>query len=156
MRPAKTMLAAALATAGVGAGGATALAHVTAPARTGSTGTPTLKLMSTSKGKLLSSKGFVLYMFTHDKGTKNTCVKIAGCKAAWPALTTKGVPVTGTGVKKSLLSTTKLPNGKKQVTYAGHPIYKYAFGTKHSTSYVGINAFGGFWYGLKGSGKVVK
>jgi predicted lipoprotein with Yx(FWY)xxD motif len=81
---------------------------------------------------------------------------IAGCKQAWPALTTSGKPKAGTGVKKSLLGTITIAGGKHQVTYAGHPLYHYAFGIRRSTSYVGINAFGGFWYGVKASGRVVK
>lgn len=154
MRPLKRLVALVL-TLGVGAGAIGAVA--VAPAIAGRTATtPTIKLMSTSKGKILSVKGFVVYRFSHDKGKKNTCVHISGCPMAWPALTTTGVPITGSGVKRSLLGTTKLANGKKQVTYAGHPLYRYAFGTKRSTSYVGINAFGGFWYGVKAGGRVVK
>lgn len=155
MRPWKRMVALAL-TVGAGAGAITAVA--VAPAVAGSTAaTPTIKLMSTSKGKLLSSGGFVLYRYTRDgNGSKNTCVKVSGCPQAWPALTTVGKPQVGPGVKASLLGTTKLPNGKKQVTYAGHPLYKYAFDTRHSTAYIGVFASGGYWYGVKASGRVVK
>ena len=150
MRPIKILLAAT-------AGAALIAPGVVAAAAPASSSTPTITLMKTNKGKLLSSNGFVLYRFSHDKsGSKNTCVTIPGCAMAWPALTTSDTPTTGPGVKKSLLSTTKLPNGKKQVTYAGHPIYKYAFGTKHSTSYVGVNISGGFWYGVNANGQAVK
>jgi predicted lipoprotein with Yx(FWY)xxD motif len=155
MRPLKTSIALAL-TVGAGAGAIAAVAVAPAIAQSTAT-TPTIKLMSTSKGKLLSSGGFVLYRFSHDgKGSKNTCVKISGCRQAWPALTTVGKPHVGTGVKASLLGTTKLPNGKKQVTYAGHPLYRYAFDSKHSTAYVGVFASGGFWYGVRASGRAVK
>ena len=155
MRPAKRLLAAALATA-AGAGMIAAL--TVAPATASSTATtPTIKLMTTSKGKLLSSGGFVLYRFSHDgTGSKNTCVKIPGCAMAWPALTTVSKPHTGPGVKAALLGTTKLPNGKKQVTYAGHPLYRYAFDTKGSTAYIGVFASGGFWYGVNARGGAVK
>jgi predicted lipoprotein with Yx(FWY)xxD motif len=156
MRPLKRMVALVL-TAGVGAGAIAAVA--VAPATAGSTATtPTIKLISTNKGKLLSVGGFVVYRFSHDgTGHKNTCVKIKGCAGTWPALTTVGKPHTGPGVKASLLGTTKLPNGKHQVTYAGHPIYKYAFNYgKGSTLYVGVHQFKGFWYGVNAKGKVVK
>jgi predicted lipoprotein with Yx(FWY)xxD motif len=155
MRPWKRMVALAL-TVGAGAGAITAVA--VAPAVAGSTAaTPTIKLMSTSKGKLLSSGGFVLYRYSRDgTGSKNTCVKVTGCPQAWPALTTVGKPQVGPGVKASLLGTTKLPSGKKQVTYAGHPLYKYAFDSRHSTAYIGVFASGGYWYGVKASGRVVK
>jgi predicted lipoprotein with Yx(FWY)xxD motif len=156
MRPLKRTVALVL-TVGAGAGAVAAVA--VAPAVAGSTAaTPTIKLMSTaSKGKLLSSGGFVLYRYSRDgNGSKNTCVNVHGCPQAWPALTTVGKPHVGPGVKASLLGTTKLPNGKKQVTYAGHPLYKYAFDTRHSTSYIGVFASGGYWYGVRASGRVVK
>jgi predicted lipoprotein with Yx(FWY)xxD motif len=150
MRRIKFLAAAAVGAAVVAPG----VAAVAAPA---TSSTPTLKLMMTNKGKLLSSNGFVLYRFTHDgKGSKNTCVKIPGCSSTWPGLTTSGTPMAGPGVNKSLIGTTKLPNGKKQVTYAGHPIYRYAFGTKGSTSYVGVSEFGGNWYGVNAKGRAVK
>ncbi len=117
MRPLKRLVALVL-TAGVGAGAITAVA--VAPAIAGSTSsTPTIKLISTNKGKLLSVKGFVVYRFSRDgNGNKNTCLKVKNCSKTWPALTTVGKPQAGPGVKASLLGTTKLPNGKHQVTYA--------------------------------------
>jgi predicted lipoprotein with Yx(FWY)xxD motif len=151
----KPRLLALLLTMILGAGAIAGVSVVPATAK-GTAMTPTIKLVKTSKGKLLSSRGFVLYRFSHDKGTKNTCVKIKGCKRTWPALTTVGRPHAGPGVKASLLGTTRLPNGKKQVTYAGHALYKYAFGTKGSASYVGFFEFGGYWYGVSAAGKTVK
>ncbi|HEY3946206.1 MAG TPA: hypothetical protein VGL78_13345 [Solirubrobacteraceae bacterium] len=159
MRPLKRLVALVL-TVGAGAGAITAVA--VAPAIAGSTSsTPTIKLISTNKGKLLSVGGFVIYRFSHDgTGSKNTCVTMKNsCRKTWPALTTTGSPIanTGPGVKKSLLGTTKLPSGKKQVTYAGHPLYNYAFNYgKGSTLYVGVHMFGGQWDGVTASGKAVK
>ena len=46
-----------------------------------------------------------------------------------PPLMTKAKPVAGPGVKQALLGTTKRPNGKLQVTYNGHPLYRYVGGT---------------------------
>jgi hypothetical protein len=72
-------------------------------------------------------------------------------------LTTVNKPQTGPGVKRSLLGTTRLPSGKKQVTYAGHPLYKYAFNYgKGSTAYIGVFEFGGYWWGVRASGRAVK
>lgn len=156
MRPLKRLAAVAL-TVGAGAGAIAAVA--VAPATAGSTSsTPTIKLISTNKGKLLSVGGNVIYRFSRDgNGNKNTCVKVKGCPKTWPALTTVGKPHVGPGVKASLLGTTKLPNGKHQVTYAGHPIYNYAFNYgKGSTLYVGVHMFGGQWDGVTASGKAVK
>lgn len=153
MRPIKRLIALALT---VSAGAAAIAAVIVAPAIAGSAAsTPTIKLMKTSDGKLLSNKGFVVYMFTHDKKNQNSCLKISGCKSIWGAVTTSGKPMAGTGVKKSLLGTIKIAGGKHQVTYAGHALYMYKFGTKGSSSYVGVSEFGGHWDGLRASGKAV-
>lgn len=156
MRPWKRMVALLL-TVGAGAGAITAFA--VAPAIAGSTATtPTIKLLSTSKGKLLSSKGTILYLFTHDTKNKNSCLKISGCKSVWPALTTTGTPMAGPGVKKSLLGTIKIAGGKHQVTYAGHALYKYAFAYpgQNPLSYIGVKEFGGRWDGVTAAGKGVR
>ncbi len=44
--------------------------------------------------------------------------------AEWPAITTTGAPVAGTGVSQSLLGRVKRTFGE-QVTYAGHPLYLF-------------------------------
>jgi predicted lipoprotein with Yx(FWY)xxD motif len=104
---------------------------------------------------LTTSKGFTLYMFTHDEGAENSCVKIAACAIFWPALTTAEAPVAGLGVKPSLLSTIELEGGVKQVTYAGHALYRYIYDTRRSTGYVGVFAFGGDWDALNPAGEPI-
>jgi predicted lipoprotein with Yx(FWY)xxD motif len=150
MRRTKTLLAVA---------GITAVAAV-APIALAASGTPTVNLTNTGKGMILTNKGYTLFMFSHDKHGKNSCVKIKGCSGTWPALVTTGTPKAGSGVNQSLLGTVKLPNGKKQVTYNKHPLYFYkpdkASHTKADTSYIGFFAFGGYWWGMNASGKAVK
>jgi predicted lipoprotein with Yx(FWY)xxD motif len=118
----------------------------------------TLKLSTTSKGKILvSSSGFTLYMFTRDVRNKDRCAMISGCAGVWPALTVKGKPTAGPGVRRSLLGTIKLAHGVRQVTYAGRPLYTYAFdGGPGATSYIGANQFGGNWFALTAGGRKVR
>jgi predicted lipoprotein with Yx(FWY)xxD motif len=115
-------------------------------------------LRHTRLGNILAtSSGFTLYEFTRDHSSSNTCVRIRECPETWPALQTRGRPTAGPGVKASLLSTTRLPGGKTQVTYAGHPLYLYSGDSgPGETSYVGETAFGGRWYALNSSGRTVK
>jgi predicted lipoprotein with Yx(FWY)xxD motif len=116
----------------------------------------TVKLRLTRLGFILTtSSGLTLYMFTHDQGTENSCLKISSCPKFWPALETSGTPTAGLGVKRSLLSTLELPGGAKQVTYAGHALYTYVLDKPGSTGYVGVNAFGGNWDALHASGQPV-
>jgi predicted lipoprotein with Yx(FWY)xxD motif len=114
-------------------------------------------LHHTSLGSILTtSSGFTLYEFTRDHGSANSCVKISGCPQAWPALQTVGHPTAGAGVKGSLLSSIRIAGGASQVTYAGHPLYRYSADSRGATDYVGVSAFGGKWYALGASGQAVK
>jgi predicted lipoprotein with Yx(FWY)xxD motif len=109
----------------------------------------------TSLGSILvSSSGATLYEFTRDRG-RNSCVKVSGCAEVWPALLSSSKPTAGTGVRASLLSTVKLPNGGQQVTYAGHPLYVYS-SEPTGTSYVGVSSFGGSWDAINAAGHAIK
>lgn len=116
-----------------------------------------LQLRKTKKaGKILANgAGFTLYMFTKDKPNQDNCTGV--CARVWPPLTATGKVSLGKGVKHSLVGTITLPNGKKQVTYAKHPLYTYiADGGPGATKYIGVFQSGGRWYALNGAGHLVK
>lgn len=117
-----------------------------------------IQLRHTSLGSVLvDSSGFTLYHFSKDTGKQNTCLKTSECSTTWPALETSGQPTVGPGLKASLVSTIALPGGKRQVTYAGHPLYRYAAATERGeASYAGVRQFGGTWFALSASGGNVK
>ena len=117
-----------------------------------------IQLRHTEVGKVLvDSSGFTVFRFSKDPRTSDTCVKISGCTNLWPPLMSSGRPVAGPGVRSALLSTIKLPGGGRQVTYAGHPLYRYSAATgKGETGYVGAQQFGGSWYALNAAGGSVK
>jgi predicted lipoprotein with Yx(FWY)xxD motif len=117
-----------------------------------------IQLRHTEIGKVLvDSSGFTLYRFSKDPRNSDTCVKISGCTNLWPPLRSSGRPVAGPGVRAALLSTIKLAGGGRQVTYAGHPLYRYSAATeKGETGYVGAQQFGGSWYALNSAGGSVK
>jgi predicted lipoprotein with Yx(FWY)xxD motif len=136
-----------------GATGA-ALASATKPAK--------IELYKTHIGKILicgsgcpsGQTGYTVYAFTRDKRTKDACQNIQYCLQSWPPVLTRGKPIAGTGVRQSLLGTTKLKNGRLQVTYNGHPIYTYiGDSSKHETAFVNYYQFGGYWPGLNASGQ---
>jgi predicted lipoprotein with Yx(FWY)xxD motif len=116
-----------------------------------------LKLRKTSAGAILvDSRGFTLYAFTKDGRNHDACAKIPHCLAVWPALTTVGRPIAGPGVKRSLIGTITV-QGRKQVTYAGHPLYRYIADTAPGqTYYINILQFGGRWPAVNGAGHEVK
>jgi predicted lipoprotein with Yx(FWY)xxD motif len=105
-------------------------------------------------GILVDSKGITLYDFVKDKGTTSACY--GACAALWPPLTTKGKPLAGPGVRKSLLGTTKRKDGTLEVTYGGHPLYYFVTDRKPGqTTGQGVNQFGGPWWVLSAAGKEI-
>jgi predicted lipoprotein with Yx(FWY)xxD motif len=120
-------------------------------------GAATVELRQTNRGMILAnSEGFTLYVFTSDAKKKDNCVMISGCPEFWPPLTVMGAPSAGPGVKAHKLGTIMLPNGSMQVTYNKHPLYTYKGDTHpEETSYIGVTAFGGTWYGMTAKGKEV-
>lgn len=103
---------------------------------------------------LVSSSGRTLYMLSSDSSSASTCT--GGCASVWPPLTTTGSPTAGSGVNASLLGTVTRSDGSKQVTYNGHPLYRYSGDTgSGQVNGEGINSFGGTWYVLDTSGHSV-
>ena len=103
---------------------------------------------------LVDSKGITLYDFVQDKGTTSTCY--GACAALWPPLLTTGKPIAGTGVRASLLGTTKRKGGKLEVTYGGHPLYYFVTDRKPGqTTGQGINQFGAPWWVISPAGKEI-
>jgi predicted lipoprotein with Yx(FWY)xxD motif len=135
-------------------GGSSNKSTTAAAAATG-TSSGTVKVASTGLGKILvNSNGLTLYLFEADKGTTSTCS--GACAAAWPPLVTSDKPTAGDGVNASLLGTTKRSDGTTQVTYNGHPLYRFASDTKPGdTTGQGVNGFGALWYGLSAAGSPI-
>jgi predicted lipoprotein with Yx(FWY)xxD motif len=125
-------------------------------------GKPTVTIAKTDVGPLLANKaGYTVYMFVRDKHDKDECLKIKGCEKDWPAVTTRGNPVAGPGVRKSLLGAIPYKGKHKgklwEVTYNRHPLHTYRFDTsKGSVINIGNRQFHGAWYALNPKGKEVK
>jgi predicted lipoprotein with Yx(FWY)xxD motif len=115
----------------------------------------TVNLRKTKLGPVLvNSKGHTLYLFKKDKNGKSSCT--GSCATSWPPLLTRGKPTAGSGVKASLLGTTRRSNGSLQVTYNKHPLYRYTLDTKAGqTKGEGVLAFGAKWYAVSAKGTAV-
>ena len=140
---------AALALAAAGAAAAAAVTHQSA----GSTGT--VNLRATKLGKVLATKtGHTLYLFMADKRGKSVCY--GKCATFWPPLTVAGKATAGTGVKARLLGVTMRKDGKHQVTYKGHPLYRFKLDKRAGqTSGQRQDFFGGVWYVVSSSGAAI-
>jgi predicted lipoprotein with Yx(FWY)xxD motif len=101
---------------------------------------------------LVDAKGFTVYDFHKDKGTKSSCY--GGCAKVWPPVLSEGAPQAGEGASSSQLGTTKRTDGTTQVTYAGHPLYTYVADKKPGEANGNdFSSFGAEWYALKGNGE---
>jgi predicted lipoprotein with Yx(FWY)xxD motif len=118
-------------------------------------GRATVKTHSSSLGKILvDAKGRTLYLFEKDKTHRSTCY--GQCAKFWPPLLTKGKPLAGSGAKSALLGTTRRTNGSVQVTYAGHPVYRFLEdASPGQTKGEGLKFFGGEWYVVSPAGKKI-
>jgi len=69
-----------------------------------------------------------LYRLTADPPRATSCRSATGCTSIWPPLLTSGSPrLVGTGPERRLVGVLRRPDGGLQVTYAGHPLYLFAF-----------------------------
>jgi predicted lipoprotein with Yx(FWY)xxD motif len=137
-----------------GSSGSKTSTTATGTPRTSSTASaPVVTTKKTSLGTfLVGPSGRTLYLWEADKGSKSTCN--GACAAAWPPLTASSTPKAGSGVKKSLLGTTKRADGSTEVTYAGHPLYYFAGDSSPGqASGEGSKNFGAEWYVVSTGGK---
>ena len=85
-----------------------------------------LKVSHTTAGDALSGAGGkTLYILLNDVGGTSTCTD-STCTTTWPPLLGDGSLVTaGAGVSGTFGTTTR-PDGNKQVTHNGQPLYYYS------------------------------
>jgi predicted lipoprotein with Yx(FWY)xxD motif len=148
------LLLTALAVAGCGGSGTKASAP-SSPPTTASGVAATVSVENAGLGNILvSSQGRTLYMFSRDSGTMSACT--GACAVNWPPLRASGKPTVGNGARASIVSTTARSNGKRQVTYNGHPLYLFKGDNKPGdTNGEGLTAFGGSWFALSPTGNQV-
>jgi predicted lipoprotein with Yx(FWY)xxD motif len=148
--------AVALVVAGCGGGSSNSTASPSAtPPKLSNGRSATVGVANDGVGRVLvNSKGLTIYLFKKDAGTKSAC--FGDCASNWPPVRVSGKPTAGSGVKASLLGTTKRSDGKPQATYNGHPLYLFQ-GDQNpgDTNGQAITAFGAAWYALSPAGNQV-
>jgi predicted lipoprotein with Yx(FWY)xxD motif len=135
-------------------GGAAAGAHSSSSAHSAKAATIQLRKVGDLGKILVNGHGQTLYLFEKDKHGKSACY--GPCAKFWPPALTTGKPHAGSGVKASLLGTTKRRDGKTQVTYNGHPLYAFLEDKKAGQAKgEGTKFFGAEWYVMNAKGKKV-
>jgi predicted lipoprotein with Yx(FWY)xxD motif len=85
---------------------------------------------------------------------RSTC--FGACATAWPPLRVGGKPTAGGGANNSLLATTARPDGVREATYNGHPLYLYQGDTQPGqVNGQGVTAFGAEWLAVSPTGGAV-
>ena len=118
-------------------------------------GAATVGGADSSLGRIVADgKGRTLYLFEKDHNHRSACY--GQCATYWPPLLTHGKPLARGGASQSLLGTTRRANGGQQITYAGHPVYRFVNDTKPGqTTGEGSQAFGAGWDALTPTGKKI-
>lgn len=103
---------------------------------------------------LVDAQGRTLYLFAIDRNGKSACS--GSCATYWPPLIASGKVRAIAGAKASLLGTTRRADGRRQVTYRHHPLYRYVGdSTKGQTNGQGLDLSGGKWWVLSPAGKKI-
>jgi predicted lipoprotein with Yx(FWY)xxD motif len=103
---------------------------------------------------LMNGAGKALYLFTKDRKGPSECYE--ECATAWPPFLTKGKPVAGKGLEARKLGTTLREDGRRQVTYGGHPVYFYIHDSPGVILCQDVFEFGGRWLLVDAAGKAVR
>ncbi len=121
---------------------------------TSSTRTTVDAITVSGLGRVLAdSAGYALYAFLPDDKGPSRC--LAGCDEQWPPLvlaTGRRRPTAGPGVDGELLGTIRRPDGARQVTYNGWPLYTYISDAAGEVTGQGESM--GAWYAVSTDGAI--
>jgi predicted lipoprotein with Yx(FWY)xxD motif len=116
------------------------------------TRTTDLRLQGSDYGEVLfDDRGGALYLFTKEESDASRCY--GECAKAWPPFLARGNLRAGPGLDRELLGRTERRDGRKQVTYAGHPLYYYAHDPRNEILCHDVFEFGGDWLVVQASGE---
>ena len=91
--------------------------------------------------RLTTSDGRTLYYNTVDTAKKIKCV--GECASEWPPLS--GHAEVGSGLDEEDFDTAARPDGTTQITFYGHPLYRFSEDTTGTAKGNGVADEGGHW-----------
>ena len=101
-------------------------------------------------GTVMTSGGFTLYRNTKDKAVPPTSSCLGACTSTWSPIDAEAQP-TLDGVDATLIGTAVRPDGTKQLTVAGWPVYRYIKDMLPGT--VNGQGIDGVWQAVGADGK---
>ena len=137
-----------------GSQGARAAGKSAAPKPPRYTGTR-VKVRGSEYGRVIvDARGRTLYLLDSETDGRSECY--GDCARAWPPLLTRGAPKARGDAGQGLLGRATRRGGGLQVTYRGHPLYRYAPEGPREILCQDVFEFGGTWLVVKPSGKPVR
>jgi predicted lipoprotein with Yx(FWY)xxD motif len=126
------------------------------PAAAMGAGAPTVEVHGSRYGRVLTDgAGRTLYLFTREPSARSRCY--GACAKAWPPLIARGRLAAGRGARDGLLGVTRRRDGRRQVTYRGHPLYYYVGETRAGQILCqNVVEFGGTWLVVSPAGKAIR
>ena len=117
--------------------------------------TTTLRVRTTRFGRILvDGRGRALYLFTREGSTRSRCY--GQCAVAWPPFYARGRLRAGSGLDAGRLGSSRRRDGRRIVTYNGHPLYYYVSDTKPGqVTCHNVVEFGGTWLVVNPEGNAV-
>lgn len=104
-------------------------------------------------GKIVvDGKGMSVYVFTKDTKDSGTSACTGACLTTWPPVTTTSDAPAAEGVTATV-GTITTPDGKKQVTVNGMPVYH--FQNDKAPGDIAGQGVGGVWYLVAPSGEMI-
>jgi predicted lipoprotein with Yx(FWY)xxD motif len=101
---------------------------------------------------VVNSSKMTTYFFSKDQAGSGKSSCTGQCAAAWPPVTTTSATPKVDGVKGTV-GTITLPDGSKQVTLDGRPLYTFASDTKPGD--VSGQGVGKVWYAASPDGSMI-
>jgi predicted lipoprotein with Yx(FWY)xxD motif len=112
-----------------------------------------LKVADSKAGQIVvDGKGMSVYYYTKDVKDSGTSACTGGCLEAWPPVLAASDTPTVDGVTGTV-GTITTPDGKKQLTVNGMPVYYYA--EDKAAGDITGQGVGGVWYLVAPSGEMI-
>ncbi|AOT02660.1 COG4315 family predicted lipoprotein [Arthrobacter sp. U41] len=112
-----------------------------------------LKVADSSAGRIVvDGKGMSVYFYTKDVRDSGTSTCTGGCLEAWPPVLAAADTPTAEGVTGTV-GTLATPEGRKQLTINGMPVYYYA--KDLAAGDIRGQGVGGVWYLVAPSGDMI-
>jgi predicted lipoprotein with Yx(FWY)xxD motif len=146
------VVCAAVPLAGCGGSSSAAGASATSGAQSGRV---TIRTVTGRDGTYLTDRsGRALYMWLGDDAGKSNCS--SDCAAAWVPVVEDSAPRASGGARSANLGAITRSDGRKQVTYKGHPLYYFVGDSSPGTiNGQGTEGFGAQWWLVAPSGAAI-